>query len=67
MKDLLGIRFYYLDDLAAKFQVNERTVRRWIKSGKLSAMKWGGRWLIAESDIEEFIEQRLNTSSTVKN
>ncbi|MBT4208577.1 helix-turn-helix domain-containing protein [Candidatus Woesearchaeota archaeon] len=65
MKDLLGISFYYLDEVAAKFQVNERTVRRWITSGKLEAMKWGGRWLIAESDIKEFIKQRLNTSSTV--
>jgi len=65
MKDLLGISFYYLDEVAAKFQVNERTVRRWIASGKLEAMKWGGRWLIAEPDIKEFIKQRLNTSSTV--
>jgi len=63
MKDLLGISFYYLDEVAAKFQVNERTVRRWITSGKLEAMKWGGRWLIAESDIKEFIKQ--HTSSTV--
>ncbi|MAH27441.1 MAG: excisionase [Pseudoalteromonadaceae bacterium] len=65
MKDLLGISFYYLNEVAAEFQVNERTVRRWIKDGKLDAMKLGGRWLIAESDIKDFIKQRLNTSSTV--
>jgi excisionase family DNA binding protein len=65
MKDLLGISFYYLNEVAAEFQVNERTVRRWIKDGKLEAMKLGGRWLIAESDIKDFIKQRLNTSSTV--
>jgi excisionase family DNA binding protein len=65
MKDLLGISFYYLNEVAAEFQVNERTVRRWITSGKLEAMKLGGRWLIAESDIKDFIKQRLNTSSTV--
>jgi|TARA_Y100000310_G_scaffold112590_1_gene111083 excisionase family DNA binding protein len=63
MKDLLGISFYYLNEVAAEFQVNERTVRRWIKDGKLDAMKLGGRWLIAESDIKEFIKQ--HTSSTV--
>ena len=62
MKELLGISFYYLDEVADYFKVNERTVRRWIKSGKLEAMKWGGRWLIAESDIKEFIKQ--HTSST---
>jgi excisionase family DNA binding protein len=61
MKDLLGISFYYLDEVADYFKVNERTVRRWITSGKLEAMKWGGRWLIAESDIKEFIKQRLTT------
>ncbi len=63
MKELLGISFYYLNEVAAEFQVNERTVRRWIKDGKLDAMKLGGRWLIAESDIKEFIKQ--HTSSTV--
>lgn len=62
MKELLGISFYYLDEVADYFKVNERTVRRWIKSGKLEAMKWGGRWLITETDIKEFMKQ--HTSST---
>ena len=65
MKDLLGISFYYLDEVAAKFQVNERTVRRWITSGKLEAMKWGGRWLIAESDIKELIEHQQHSLTLV--
>lgn len=35
--------------------VDERTVRRWVKSGHLAADKRGGRFLIARSALEPFI------------
>lgn len=62
MKDLLGISFYYLDEVAAEFQVNERTVRRWIKDEKLDAMKLGGRWLIAEFELIDFVKRQKDST-----
>lgn len=35
--------------------VDERTVRRWVKSGHLAADKQGGRFLIPRSALEPFI------------
>ena len=36
--------------------VSERTVRRWIKSGKLRAYKPGRDYRIPESAVREFVE-----------
>ena len=33
-------------EAAGRFGVNERTVRRWVASGRLAGTRVGGRWLI---------------------
>ena len=51
-------RFLSLEDVAERLQVSDRTVRRWVKDGKLAAYKPGREWRIRPSDFEEFLETR---------
>lgn len=50
-----------LEDAAAFFHVTTRTVRRWIRAGKLSACRTAptgsGRVLIARADVERFLAE----------
>ncbi len=47
-----------VEDIAARLDVHAQTVRRWLKSGQLKGMPFGGRtgWRVAESDLQEFLE-----------
>jgi excisionase family DNA binding protein len=51
-------RFLSLEDVAERLQVSDRTVRRWVKDGKLAAYKPGREWRIRPSDLEDFLEAR---------
>jgi excisionase family DNA binding protein len=48
-------QFLSLEDVAARLQVSDQTVRRWIKSGKLTAYKPGLEYRIRETALEEFL------------
>ena len=47
-------------DAARSLDVDERTVRRWIKSGQLPHTGYDlrGRYLILRSDLEAFVRRR---------
>lgn len=49
-------RHLSLSEVAELMEVTERTVRRWIKSGKLKAYKPGRDYRIPESAVKEFVE-----------
>jgi excisionase family DNA binding protein len=51
-------RFLSLGDVAARLNVSEQTIRRWVKSGRLKAYKPGLEWRIAPEDLDEFLEMR---------
>jgi excisionase family DNA binding protein len=51
-------RFLSLGDVAARLNVSEQTIRRWVKSGRLKAYKPGLEWRIAPEDLDEFLEAR---------
>ncbi len=46
-----------LSEVAGLMGVSERTIRRWIKSGRLKAYKPGRDYRIPESALREFIEE----------
>jgi excisionase family DNA binding protein len=47
-------------DVAERFQVSERTVYEWLRSGELAAAKVGGSlWRIDERDLERFFERQI--------
>ncbi len=51
---------------ARELEVDERTVRRWIKSGKLKHAGYDirGRYLIARADLDEFVKRRTEGGLT---
>jgi excisionase family DNA binding protein len=48
-------RFYSIDEVADLLRVSLRTVRRWIKGGKLRAHRFGRTLRIAHDDLQKFI------------
>jgi len=53
------MKFLTLKEVAAKLRVSERSVYRYIDSGRLKATKVG-YWRISEKDFKLFIEQYSN-------
>ena len=47
---------YSTADIARKFHVNQRTVREWIGSGQLSALRLGKVLRIRQRDLDAFAE-----------
>jgi len=56
MIEIAGKKYYTVEETAALLQMNERTIRQWIKSGKLKASKPGRAYLISEETIRNLIE-----------
>ena len=49
-------------EVANLFRVCPKTVRRWIKSGRLSATRLGRDWRIAKTDLKSLAAARGNAS-----
>jgi len=57
--ELLG-KLYSIDEVSNMLKVDRKTVDRWVKENKLTAMKLGGTlWRIREKDLNYFILQAL--------
>lgn len=54
----LDQRFYTADEVAALLRVDPESVRRYVRSNKLRAVKLGGKFIrIEKVDLDKFIEQ----------
>jgi excisionase family DNA binding protein len=55
-----GDQLLAVADVAARVGATEATVRRWIKDGELTAIKFGTRigWRIRRRDFDRFLERR---------
>ena len=54
-------RWLTVEQIAALFQINQETVRRWIRAGELPVLDIGGPkagYRIKQSDLDAFIAQR---------
>lgn len=50
-------RFYTTDEVAVMLKVDPESVRRYVRSNKLRAVKLGGKFIrIEKNDLERFIE-----------
>lgn len=47
-------RFYTIEQVAEALDIHHKTVRKFIKEGKLKANKLGKQWRILDEDLEEF-------------
>lgn len=49
------IKLYNVTEVASILKVDRRTVMNYIKSKELKAKKVGGKWLITEENLKEFV------------
>jgi excisionase family DNA binding protein len=54
------LTLYDLEELSEKLQVNVRSLRRWIREGKIKAKKVGVKYYIAEQSLSEYFEKADN-------
>jgi len=58
-------RMLTVDDVADLLSANEKTIRRWIKDGRLPAVNLGHRlgYRIREADLDRFLSERQTPSA----
>lgn len=44
-------------DIVKYLQVSERTVRRWIQDGRLTAVKIGGHWRVHRKEVDRLVRR----------
>jgi excisionase family DNA binding protein len=49
-------RLYSPKEVAVICQVNVNTILKWLRTGKLKAMKMARKWRVTESDLQGFID-----------
>ena len=47
-----------IKEVSEIFRVKPRTVRRWIKDGKIEAYPWANRYWIRQSEIDSLLESQ---------
>ncbi|MEM3442258.1 MAG: helix-turn-helix domain-containing protein [Candidatus Bathyarchaeia archaeon] len=52
-------KFYLIKEIAKTYRVTPEAVLKWIKEGKLKAIRIGGVWRIPESALQEFIKASM--------
>jgi excisionase family DNA binding protein len=52
MEDLLTV-----EQAAAKLQIAPKTLKDWLRAGRIKGVRLGKLWRIKERDLEEFVEQ----------
>lgn len=50
-----GLRHYSLTELEGVVGVSHRTLMRYVKDGKLKAVKIGGKWRVSEANLKAFL------------
>jgi excisionase family DNA binding protein len=56
-KQMGGITLYTVLELSKSLDVTEVTLRRYIKEGKLKAVKIGGAYHVSEEAIKDFVDK----------
>jgi excisionase family DNA binding protein len=51
-------KYYSPRELANRYNVTPQAIIKWIKQGRLKAIKLGSVWRIPESALEEFLKQK---------
>jgi len=54
MIEIGSIKVFTIEEIAKKFGITTATVRRYLKSGKLSGQRMGVRWYVSENAIDKF-------------
>ncbi len=54
------LRLYDLEELSEKLQINIRSLRKWIREGKIKAKKVGVKYYVTEQSLNEYFEKADN-------
>ncbi len=57
------MKYYSPEDIAEQYNLNPATVRKWIREGKLKAIKMGALWRVSEEALQEFTRQDKKESA----
>jgi excisionase family DNA binding protein len=49
--------FYTVEQIAERLHVTPRTVREWLRTQQLNAVKAGRQWRIKASDLQAFLRE----------
>lgn len=52
----MGKKFFTVNEIAKMFDMNPKTIRRYIQRGTLQAHKIGGQWRITQQDLKKFLD-----------
>lgn len=55
-----NIKVYTIQEISDLLKVTIRTLYTYIKNGRLKANKIGGKWIVTEQDLKDFIEGKTN-------
>lgn len=57
-----------VEQVSERLQVNEQTVRRWLREGELTGVPFGGRtgWRVSEEDLQAFLDRRRMPTGNAK-
>jgi len=58
----LGLPLLTVSDVASHVGKDPKTIRRWIKRGRLKASPAGGQWLIRPEDLALFLYPESGTN-----
>lgn len=48
-------KYYTAAEISEMLKTHKRSIQRYIQSGKLKAMFVGGKYLVSETDLKEFL------------
>jgi excisionase family DNA binding protein len=57
---------YTIAEVATHLKVSTRTVREWLRSGKLKGLKAGRLWRIREEELRAFLERLRPTDAEAR-
>lgn len=55
-------KFYTIDQVAEILDIHHKTVRKFIKEGRLKANKFGKQWRISQIDLDSFTKDKKSTA-----
>ena len=50
-------QYYTPQEIAQKLKINVRTIYKWIREGKLNAIKIGDLWRISEGELNRLLKR----------
>jgi excisionase family DNA binding protein len=66
VKKIGDLKLYSVLDISERLDITDVTIRKYIKTGRLSAQKIGGAWLVSEKNLQAFLTGETVNSQELK-